>query len=178
MNKVLSIVIRYSIILLAGLGNIALFYKIFTPLTVYATAAVINLFTRATVSANTIITGSIIINLIPACIAGAAYYLLFILVLATPDIKPKKRLQIIILSFAALFVLNILRILILAAITTKPYFGIAHLTLWYVLSTIFVAAVWLTLVKAYRLKSIPVCSDVEYLYKSINKPVKKTKRRK
>lgn len=176
-KQLLNLVIRYAIILLAGLGNLWVFYKIFTPLTIRTVAFFFSLFTKTSISGNLIITQKVILEIIPACVAGSAYYLLLILVLAAPNIKLPKRIKIILFSFVSLFILNIARIIIITLISNTTYFEITHLIFWYFISTIFVVGIWITAVKLFKIKSIPVYSDVNFLYKLI-KPHKNSKRRK
>jgi len=165
MNKTLNIFLRYIIIILAGLGNLYIFYKIFTPLTLRAVSFLLS---SPTIQ-NLIIFNSRTIELIPACIAGSAYYLLLILNLTTPNIKLRQRIKILAISFIALFILNTLRIVILAILANSIYFASLHMIFWYGVSTIFVVGIWICLVKIYKIKSIPVYTDFEYLYRLITK---------
>ncbi len=179
-----GILTRYSLLVLSALFNLWIFYFIFTPLTVYPVYFIIKFFSGALLDGNNIIliTESIItgrIEMIPACIAGAAYYLLFLLNLSTPNIKLKKRIKMILLSFLSLLLLNVARIVVLILIfmSGASFFDVTHKLFWYVLSTIFVVGIWFAQVKIYRIKEIPVYSDINYLIESMKK-VKKTKRSK
>tara|TARA_Y100000310_G_C20540934_1_gene743254 strand:+ start:421 stop:993 length:573 start_codon:yes stop_codon:yes gene_type:complete len=162
-KQLLNLVIRYAIILLAGLGNLFIFYKILTPLTINTVAFIFNLFTKTSVAGNLIITQKLILEIIPACVAGSAYYLLLILVLATPKIELLKRIKLLIFSFISLFILNIVRIIILSLTSTSSYFELTHLIFWYFVSTIFVVAIWILSVKLFKIKKIPVYSDLKFL---------------
>ena len=173
----IDLFVRYIIILLAGLGNLWIFYKILTPLTIQTVAFLFSLFTKTSVSGNLIISSKLIIEIIPACVAGSAYYLLLILVLATPKIKFSKRIKILLISFISLFILNIIRIIILALTSNTAYFETTHLIFWYLISTIFVAGIWVASVKIFKIKQIPIYSDIKFLHKLI-KSRKNTKRRK
>ena len=107
----LDITIRYSILVLAAIASFWIFYAIFTPLTIYPTFWILGLFFQALLVGNVIIINNAIpIEIIKACIAGYAYYLLLILNLATPKIKLKQRINLILLSFGALLVFNIISI--------------------------------------------------------------------
>src|SRR3989344_5152255 len=114
MNKkdVFDISLRYVILLLLSISNIYLIYLIFTPLTVYPVFFLLNqIFHNAILQENAISFGDgMIIRLIPACIARAAYYLLLILNLSTPMKKITRVKSITFLLVSFLF-LNILRIL-------------------------------------------------------------------
>ena len=113
-----------------------------------------------------IINNQLPIQLIPACIAGAAYYLLLVLNLSTPEIKLKKRIKAIIFSFSVFLVLNVLRIVLLAnlALSGSPYFDVTHTLFWYGVSTIFVVGIWFTEVMIFKIKEIPCYSDLKFLY--------------
>ena len=144
--------IRYVIILLAGLGNLFIFYKTLTPLTIRAVALILSIFTKVSISGNMILSQKVIIEIIPACVAGSAYYLLLILVLSVPKIKTLKRIKILAFTFITLFILNTARILLLAAISSTTYFQSAHIIFWYFISIIFVVGIWIAVVKIYKIK--------------------------
>ena len=163
-KQLTNLFLRYIIILLAGLGNLYIFYKIFTPLTIQTLRLILSIFTQTTLTQNILIIPNLSIELIPACIAGSAFYLLFILNLATPDIKLDKRIKILLLTFASLFFLNILRILLLVLINQTVYFQSLHELFWYVISTIFVIAIWIFTIKKFKIRKIPVYDDFKFLY--------------
>jgi len=165
-----DIVLRYLILVLVALPNLWLFYLILTPLTVYPVYWLLSLFYNASILNNDIIliNQAISIELVEACIAGSAYYLLLILNLSTPKIKTKKRIRILLLAFASFLIVNILRIFILSlvAVSGSSFFDMTHRIFWYVLSTIFVVAIWFAEVKAFKIKDIPFYSDIKFLYKN------------
>ena len=107
---ILDILTRYLILILIAIPNLWLFYLVFTPLTAYPVFALLNIFYDASLVAGKIIiiNRSIPIELIKACIAGAAYYLLLILNLSTPKIKIRSRIKILLLAFGSFLVLNVL----------------------------------------------------------------------
>ncbi len=166
-----SLVIRYLILILIALPNLYLFYLIFTPLTIYPLYFLINLFSNVSLQANTLFINSLSIKIINACIAGSAYYLLFILNISIPKIEFKKRLKMIGFAFSSLLILNILRILflLLILITTPSLFDITHKAFWYLISLFFVAGIWFIEVRIFKIKQIPVYSDIKSLLKDINK---------
>jgi exosortase/archaeosortase family protein len=157
--------LRYAILILVAIPNLYLFYLIFAPLTIYPTYFLLNLFFEATLNQNVIQFNSSTIELVPACIAGAAYYLLLILNLSTPDIKFKKRIKLIFLSFLIFLVLNLLRIFFLSLLFTfdSSYFDITHKIFWYAVSTLFVVGIWFFQVRYYKIRKIPVYSDLKYI---------------
>jgi exosortase/archaeosortase family protein len=172
-SKILkSILIRYLILILVAIPNLFLFYFIFTPLTIYPVYFLLNLAYGASLMGNIILIKSILpIELIPACIAGAAYYLLLILNLATPKIKLNKRLKLIAISFVTLLLLNISRIFFLSimAYDNSPLFDATHKIFWYLVSTLFVVGIWFWQVKKFKIKKIPIYSDLKFLYSKTKK---------
>jgi exosortase/archaeosortase family protein len=164
-----GILFRY-IILFILMFSLGLIYWIFTPLTIYSVGGLLKL-----IFENVLIQGNIIviefenyIEIIPACIAGSAYLLLLILNLSVP-MKFKKRIYSILFSFGLLFVLNVLRIFILSIMYANgnEFFDITHKVFWYGLSTVFVVGIWFLMVYIFKIKEIPVYSDVKYFLKSI-----------
>lgn len=166
-----DLLLRYLILILVALPGLGLFYLVFSPLTIYPVFFLLNIFYDATIVGTSIFMSGLEIELIGACIAGSAYYLLLILNLSTPDIKTEKRLKILAVSFLSLLVLNILRIFILSILATKNmfYFNLVHMLFWYVLSIIFVVSIWFYLVKKFKIKKIPFYSDLMALYKLTKK---------
>ena len=129
-----DIFVRYAILILSALPNLYLFYFVFTPLTLYPVYFLLNLFFEPSLMGNIILVNKIPIEIIKACVSGSAYYLLFILNLSIPNIKIKKRIKMILVAFASLLVLNILRIFFLSLmlINNSVWFGITHMLFWYV----------------------------------------------
>lgn len=170
-KKILDIILRYAILIIAAIANLWIFYLVFTPLTVLPVFWLLDLFYDALlVSGRIILINRMIpIELIEACIAGAAYYLLLILNLSTPGIKLNKRVKMIALSFIFFLVVNILRIFILSlvAVSGSSFFDITHIFFWYALSTVFVVAIWFAEVKIFKIKEIPFYSDLRLLYKKL-----------
>ncbi|MDP3992443.1 MAG: pacearchaeosortase [Nanoarchaeota archaeon] len=173
-RKFFGILLRYSILILTALPNLFLFYLIFTPLTAYPVYWLLSIFHDASLLNNDVIliNQAISIELIEACIAGSAYYLLLILNLSTPGIKLNRRIKIIALSFLIFLVVNVFRIFILSLIAVSGssfilgLFDITHWIFWYALSTIFVVAIWFAEVRIFRIKEIPFYSDIKFLYKN------------
>jgi exosortase/archaeosortase family protein len=170
-NRFLDLVVRYVLLILLALPNLWIFYFIFTPLTVYPMYFLLNLFYDVSLMAGNIllVNREIPIEFIRACIAGSAYYLLLILNLATPGIKLRKRINMLLFAFGIFLFFNILRIFILAflAISGSSFFDVTHRLFWYSLSTIFVVAIWFAEVKLFKIKEIPFYSDLKFLYKNL-----------
>lgn len=166
-NKlVIDFIIRYSVLLLLGLENLYVIYLIFTPLTIYSVFYILNLSYNATLTDITIILGSKSIMLIPACIAGVAYYFLLILNLTTP-MKLKKRIYSLIFILSSFLILNILRIIVLSVffINSFSLFDTLHKLTWYFVTTVFVVGIWFINVKIFSIDKIPLYSDIKLLIK-------------
>ena len=177
MNQKVSLFFRYIILLIVGLPGPYLFYLVFTPLTIYPVFFVLRLFYPSIILENTsLIIGANTINLIPACIAGAAYYLILILNLAMP-MKLEKRARSIIFAFFSFLLLNILRIVIFTALFIGGFelFDLAHKLTWYLGSTILIVAIWFLSVYIYKIKEIPFYTDLKNLSNTI---INKGKRKK
>ncbi|MBT3404748.1 pacearchaeosortase [archaeon] len=166
-KQITNIFIRYLILLLVAIPNLYLFYKIFTPLTLYSVYFILDIFFEPGLILNMIYLPflKLPVVLIPACIAGSAYYLLLILNLSISNIKIKKRITMILYAFAALLIFNILRIFFLILLADSSMFEITHKFFWYFLSTIFVVLIWFSEVKLFKIKQIPFYSDFKFLYK-------------
>ena len=169
-RNILDIVSRYLILVLISIPNLWLFYFIFTSLTIYPVYFLVSLlFEEVALFGDIVIIDGLAVEFIRACIAGSAYYLLLILNLSTPKINLKKRITMILISFAALLIINIIRIfvLILVFFYGFSFFDITHKFFWYFMSTIFVIIIWFAEVKYFKIKEIPFYSDMKYLYKRI-----------
>lgn len=169
MNKLYSLFTRYILILIFGLGNLFIFYKIFYPLTFMPVNFILEMLgeTKVFYTLNLILYNTIAIDLVGACIAGAAYYLIFILVMSTGNLASLKRLKILLLSMLIFLVFNIVRIIIMVLIANKDYFTSVHMFFWYFISIIFVVLIWFLMVRLFKIKDIPVYSDLKFLLNSI-----------
>jgi len=158
--------IRYLLLIVAAIPNLWIFYFIFTPLTVYPVYFLSKMFSSSFLFENTIVFSGSLIQIIPACIAGSAYYLLLILNLSTPKIKIKKRIIMLGIAFLSFLILNIIRIFALTILflSGSPLFDITHKLFWYILSIVFVVGIWFVEVKIFKIKEIPFYSDIKSLY--------------
>lgn len=169
-KEALDISLRYFILLVFG-AFISIFYLIFKPLTVYPSYLILKLFNPTHLISNeAFISSGITIVLIPACIAGAAYYLLLVLNLATP-MPIGKRIKSLIFSLLVFLVINIIRIIIITqlAISNFTYLDITHKILWYAGSTILVVIIWFVSVAVFKIKSIPAYTDIKNLLKIVRR---------
>ncbi len=165
------IFIRYLILVIIGIPNLYLIYKIFTPLTVYASFFVLSIiYESSIVGNNNLLVNGIDITLIPACIAGAAYYLLIALNLTTPMETPK-RVKSLVFILVAFFIFNITRIVAFSILYFNDYryFYFTHQLIWYIGSTALLIIVWFYNVYIFKIKSTPVYTDMRRLYKDIKR---------
>jgi len=175
-RKFFRTLIRYVILLFIGIPHLWLFYIIFSPLTIYPVSFLLKLLFDVTVAGNVIIVNNLFpIEIIKACVAGAAYYLLLILNLAIP-MKLAKRLKLLTFSFLALLLINILRIFLLSLLFIEgfSFFDVTHELFWYFGSTLFVIAIWFVGVKIFKIRGIPFYSDLKSM--ELLKKIKKSKR--
>ena len=165
-NIIFGIGLRYLLLVIFGILNVGFFYLIFTPLTIYPVYFFLKFFFNALLVDNIILINKIPIEIIGACVAGAAYYLLLILNLATPKIKLARRIEMLFFSFALLLFVNILRIFSLSILFVSgvSFFDLAHKLFWYVGSIVFVVGIWFLSVKLFKVKEIPFYSDIKYLF--------------
>ena len=163
-KDLINLSIRYFFIIFLGLFGISAIYSFFTPLTVYPSFKILSLFYPLSLDGNSFVFGHAIINIIPACIAGAAYYLLFILNFASP-MPPKQRLTSLLFILSLFLALNIIRLAVFTSLFLNgfAYFDLAHKFAWYAGSTILVVAIWFANVWLFNIKAIPACTDLKNL---------------
>ncbi len=175
-NKKLTLLtLRYTLALLLGFF-IGLFYKIFTPLTLRTLYLALSTISNVSLSGYSIIVNGIVIDIIPACVSGSAYYLLFALGMLT-QMNILKRLSLILFDFFMFFMFNILRILFLIYLlikhVTPSLYDIIHKSLWFFLSTLLILFIWWLSIKLFDVRSIPLVSDIQYIVKTKHKKNKK-----
>ncbi len=160
--------LRY-LILLGLMFSLPLIYAILTPITIKLLVFLLKPFYNnvAMLGNIMVINYKYFIQIIPACIAGAAYLLLLILNL-TIAMPLKKRVLSLLFSIFALFIINMLRLFIFSFLYTSgfPFFDFTHKLVWYVLSTIFVIGIWFLTTKIFSIKEIPVYTDIKYIIKN------------
>lgn len=172
-NFFFLIPIRY-LILLGIMLSISIIYLIMTPLTVYPVDFLLKIFIKVNLVTSgvlypvLILGNKTLIEIVPACIAGSAYLALLILNLTVP-MEKRKRIYSIALSVLILLVLNILRITIFSLLYyyKMPFVDFTHWFFWHVISTIFVVGLWFLMVKIFKIKEIPVYSDIKFIYTKI-----------
>jgi len=164
-KEIYFILLRYLSCLFVSFNGLFIFYFIFTPLTLYSVYFLIKIFYPTAIIQNTqIIFNNSNIKLIGACIAGSAYFLLYILNFTTP-MNLKKRVLSLLYSFFLFFIINVLRIFIFSILFTNNFslFNILHMVVWYGLSGIIVFIVWILTIKKFKVKNIPVYTDIKKL---------------
>lgn len=144
-----------------------IFFWIFLPLTLYLSYLFL-LPLHPVIQGNEVAIGNNIFIFIEACIASAAYWLLWVLVMLVKDLTIKKRMKLILTCFALFSAMNVFRIVLL--IYLDYYYGpavfeLVHLAFWKFISGVYVAFVWILAVKIHKVKTIPLVEDINYLYK-------------
>ena len=153
----------------AGVIGVNVFYVVFSWWTIQLSFWLLRFFYEdALLFGNVIVVGKRVIELIPACIAAGAYLLLALLILFTKGISLRKGIVLFFVGSVLILLANVIRIDILIALLLNDgvnYFEKLHLLFWKVLSSIYVAGVWIFLSWWFKIKGIPVYSDVRSLLK-------------
>ncbi len=166
-----SIFFRYSLAFFIVLFS-SLFLTILTPLTIYSSYFLLKIFYNPIIQNQTLIIQSYSFNIITACTALIAFILLSELILLTRNINFKIRIKLFFIGFLLIFLMNILRIIILILVYInfgQDDFNTIHLIYWHIISTVFVAVVWIFLVEYYKIKSIPLWDDINLLLHYLGK---------
>ncbi len=152
-----------------ALPNLFILYAVFAPLTLYPVYFMLNLFYGAELLGRTIVTRGVSVELIDACIAGSAYYLLLVLNLSLPEIRIGQRIKMISFAFSMFLVINVFRIFLSSILyfNFAEWFDFAHKLFWYLGSVVFVVGVWFVEVKIFKIKQIPFYSDLKFLHHKI-----------
>ncbi len=161
------LILRYAILVLIGLFNLGLFYIVFSPLTVFPVFGFLSLVfdNVSLIEGNVLFFDGFYARIIPACVAGAAYYLLVILNLTTPMTIGKSIASVSFLLGSFLF-LNIVRIGVFAMLIVSgyEYFDVAHQMIWYFGSTLMIILIWFVNVLIFRIKDIPIYTDMKRIF--------------
>ncbi|MEI6731564.1 MAG: pacearchaeosortase [archaeon] len=159
---------RYFFLVLISFQGLTVLYWILTPVTSYLSYISLNLLFGAKILAGgTIFLKGLYIDLIPACIAGSAFYLLLILNLTSP-MPGKKRIKSIAFLVLSFLILNVIRIFIFSVLATSgtSYFDYAHKFVWYVGSTVLVVILWFINVYMFNIHAIPIYTDFNNILRS------------
>ncbi len=161
-----GLIIRILLALFLVILPIDLFYLLLLKPTLQASALFLGSY-NPTIANDGLIINNVMLKFIPACIATLAYMLLALLILLTKDLSMKKRIALFLTGSFFIFTANIIRIDALIYIYFeygKDLFNKLHLFIWDILSSIFVAALWIVLTYTFKLKSIPAYDDIKTLY--------------
>ncbi len=153
------IFLRYLILVLLGL-NLWIIYKIFYPLTVYPVLGFFKIFGSASLVNNVLDIG-VKVEFINACIAASAYFLLIILILSSWE-NYEKGIKLFLTGAFLILVANVARIIILLMIlkySGQNLFETVHLLFWRIIASVYVAGVWVWLVKWFKIRRVPFYSD-------------------
>jgi len=161
----IGMILRYLLIVIAGMFNLYIFYAIFTPLTLNLSVLGLSFFGEVIKLNNAFLFDGKLIQLVEACIAGSAYYLLFVLSMSVRAVSVIKRVGVILFLFLSLLIFNVARIVFFSMITDSALFEELHLLTWYLISLLFVIGIWFLSVKIFKIKSIPIVDDFKFLLK-------------
>lgn len=168
MGYIKKLIIRIFLALVIALLGIKIFYPIISPLTFYLSYFSLFFLKPVLISSTMFSIGSHSLEFIPACAAASAYLLLTLLIFLTKDIKIKKGIKLFLIGSLAILMVNIIRIDFLIIILLKyssNLFETLHLFIWKVLSSVFVVLIWIVLSKYFKIRTIPVYSDLKELRK-------------
>jgi len=170
MNYYTKLSIRLFLALLTAVLGSKLIYLILSKPTFYLSYLSV-FFYNPIIRENYLLINNVKLIFVPACIAASAYLLLGLLILLTKDIKFQTSIKIFIIGSLAILIANLIRIFILIIILISYNFNTfqnLHLFFWKILSSIYVALIWILLTKYYNIKTIPIYSDLKEILKSIN----------
>lgn len=157
----------------------SLLYLIFFIPTIYLSYIILKLIGYnifVDLSSKLLSVGNLKLNFIAACVATSAYQLLAILILLTKDLSFSKMLKMFLVGSLILLLVNVARIVFLSTIFINygyELFDKFHILLWRGAASFIVFFIWIALIKIFKIKTIPIISDVTYLYKLIKKHKKK-----
>lgn len=178
-NYLIDLAIRLFIALILAIGSLGIFYSFFTALTVWPSYWLLKLFYPIIKQGNFFFYSQYAVEIISACIGGSAYYLLAILNLTTKSLSWLTRLYAFLFSAFSFLIINIIRIVLLAAILfsgSSQVFNQLHIAFWIIGSTLIVVLIWLLTVKVFAIKEVPVYSDIREILKLFKKQKKKQRK--
>ena len=158
--------LRYLFLVLIAVPGFDIFYYFLLPATLYPVYYILKISFAPVLLGHVIFLGQKSIEIVGACVAGSAYYLLLILNLSVPKIKPLLRIKMIFFSFLVFLVINIIRIIILSFmyVDNSSIFNIVHEAFWYIGSTVVVVGIWFLEVWIYKIKGVPFYTDLKRIY--------------
>lgn len=172
-----SLIIRVVLALLllivpTGIFHINLFQAIFETATLKLTYILLKIADVEAVIGNygvrtaIDIFGQYTVKVVKYCVTASAYYLYTLLVILVYDIRIRKRIELLILGYFAIFTMNLVRILILIIMLVEKgqdSFATAHDFLGTMLSIFYVIIIWVLFSLSMKIKNIPIITDVKIL---------------
>lgn len=140
-------------------------------LTINTTKLILSIFTNDVFIIDTFLTyNETFVKFVPGCAAASAYYLLLLLTVLTKDIKLKNRLRIFLYGSLIIFLVNIIRIVTLILILNNYSYNLfktVHNYIWLILGSVLVVGIWIYFTRIYKIRSVPIYSDLKYVLKKI-----------
>ncbi len=160
-------------LMITPLVGLNIFNFLLKDITLYITYASMKAFGYGIITQGDLIKiGDYTLKFVTACTATSAYYLLSILILLTKDISLKKGIKAFLVGALLILLMNLARIDILLIVLIEKginMFESLHILFWEVISSLYVVGVWIFLTKKFRIKTIPVLSDMKELYRKAKK---------
>ena len=156
---------RYILLLVIIIFGYNLIYIILKPLTIKITSSILDIFYNVYTNNELIIINfSTYIYIADACISASGYLLLIILNL-TIHLKIETRIKSILYLFGLFFIIYIGRIVFFSLLYHNKfkYTDITHVFFWYILSIFFVLLIWFVTIKKFKIKDIPIYTDLLYI---------------
>ncbi len=165
-KKAYFIMMRYLVLVAVGVLY-PLLSLIILYLTLYPAYFLLNLIYEVSVSGYVLTVSGVEVGIVSACVAGSAYFLLLILNLTT-GMNSRKRVCSLFFSLLLLLVVNILRIFFFSILFVEDfvYFDILHKFFWYFMSVLLVVFIWFLTVLVFKIRRIPVYSDLVFLFRN------------
>ena len=161
------LIFRYFLALIIMIFGLEIIHSLVSPVTFKLSYLSLFYLSPILTSSTSFLIENYNLNFIPACTAASAYLLLILLTLTT-DIKLKKTLKVLLIGSLLILIANIIRIdiLIIALIKfNSNLFDTLHLFFWRILSTLYVVILWVLLTKWFKIKEIPIYSDLKKVLK-------------
>jgi len=177
MKKEVSLIIRVLLTISILLIPAYFLQQLLQDITIQATYKVISLIEPSpwlgaySISHAIQLSDGTTINIVKYCVTSSAYYFLAILAVITKGIPITKRIGMFLLGAVSIFIMNVFRIFILIKILvgySPDLFQLAHTTLSAILSIFYVIIVWILLSLIFKVKTVPIYSDVKDLIKNEN----------
>lgn len=157
------VTIRLILALFFVILGLKLVDLVISPITFYLSYLSLFYLSPVLMDSTSFVIQDVTLRFISACTAGPAYLLLLLLVLFV-DLKWKKIIKVFLIGVLLILVANLIRIDILIISLIKydsTLFNTLHLFFWKVLSTVYVFLLWILLTWWFKIKEIPIYSDIK-----------------